>query len=217
VFLRGLILRNPQAPFNVIAEALTDWWDGLITLSVISVMWMLCCVTVLLGPPATFGLYYVTNRLAHGENVGFGGFFEGGRNHFRKSWLWALLNLTTAMLLGMNYLFYAQFEAVWALALQVLVLGLSLLWLCIQFYALPFLMEQEDKQLRLALRNGLLTTVVAPVYTLIVVALSASLIVLSFALILPLFFGALALVPSLGNRAMLERVETFGVHERDRS
>jgi hypothetical protein len=34
-------------------------------------------------------------------------------------------------------------------------------------------------------------------------------------LVMPLFLGAPGLVALLGTRAVMERIETFGVHERD--
>jgi uncharacterized membrane protein YesL len=206
-----------SAPLKVIAQAVVDWWDGVFTLAIIGVVWIFCWITVLLGPPATFGLYYVANRLAHGENVGVRGFIDGGRRFFLMSWMWALLNVMAVIALGVNALFYGQIDAVWALGLQVFVLGLGLLWLSIQFYTLPYMMEQDQKQLRLALRNGLITTLAAPVYTLMLLSLSAVLVVLSFVLVFPLIMGAPGLIAALGNHAVLERLEAFEVQQRDGS
>jgi hypothetical protein len=203
------------APFNVIAQAFADWWDELFGMAVISVAWLLCWLTIILGPPATFGLYYYSNGLAHGKNLGFGGFVEGGRRFFLKSWLWMLLNLAAFVLISVNVMFYGQFDTLWALFLRGLMLVTTLTWLGTQFYALPYLMEQEKQQLRLALRNGLLTLLAAPMYSLIIVVVAAVLMALSLLLVFPLILGVPALISALGTRAVSERLDAFRVRERD--
>ena len=203
------------APFNVIAQAFADWWDELFGMAAISVVWLLCWLTIILGPPATFGLYYYSNGLAHGKNPGFGGFVEGGRRFFLKSWLWMLLNLAAFVLLSVSVVFYGQFDALWALVVRGLMLAAALTWLGTQFYALPYLMEQENQQLRLALRNGLLTLLAAPMYSLIIIVLAAVLMALSLVLVFPLILGVPALISALGTRAVLERLDAFRVRERD--
>jgi len=203
------------APFQVILQSLRDWWDEWLNMLVIGVVWFVCLLTVLLGPPAILGLYHVTHALAHGESLGVSGLIAGGRRYFLKGWLWALVNLVAAILLFANLLFYGQIDAVWSRFVQGLFLGLSVLWLVVQFYALPYLMEQEQQQVRLALRNGLLTVLASPGYTLVVVGVAALISLLSLLLVIPLFLGAPGLVALLGSRAVLERIETYGVHERD--
>lgn len=203
-------MKNLPPPFNVIAQAFADWWEELFGFVTLSLVWLLCWLTVILGPPATFGLYYVTNQLVHREYSGFGGFVEGSRRYFVKSWLWALVNLTAFLALLVSFVFYGQIDALWAIFPQGLILGLSIAWLCAQFYALPYLMEQEEKRLRLALRNALLTTLAAPVYSLIVVAFSSIAVLFGVFTVFPLIFGVPALISALGNRAVIERLEAFG-------
>lgn len=202
-------------PFQVILQSLRDWWDEWFNMLVVGVVWLLCWLTVFLGPPATLGLYHVTHALANGESLGLSGLIAGGRRYFLKGWLWALVNLAAMILLFVNLMFYGQVDAVWGVFLQGLFLGLSVLWLVVQFYTLPYLMEQDQQQLRLALRNGLLTVLASPGYTLVLVGVAALITVLSLLLVMPLFLGAPGLVALLGTRAVMERIETFGVRERD--
>ena len=68
------------APLQVILQSLRDWWDEWFNMLVVGLAWLLCLLTVLLGPPATLGLYHVTHALAHGESLGLSGLFAGGRN-----------------------------------------------------------------------------------------------------------------------------------------
>ena len=208
-------MRYLPAPFNVIVQAFVDWWDALFGMAAVSVVWLLCWVTIILGPPATFGLYYYANGLTHGKDPGFSGFIEGGRHFFFKSWLWMLLNLAALVVLSVSVVFYGQFDALWAFLLRGLMLATILTWLGTQFYALPYLMEQEKQQLRQALRNGLLTLLAAPVYSLIIMIGAAVMMVISLLLVIPIVFGVPALISVLGTRAVLERMEAFGVRERD--
>ena len=208
-------MRNLPAPIQVTAQALTDWWDDWVNLVIVNLACLLCWLTVLLGPPATFGLYYVTNSLAHGESLGLRGLLTGGRRYFFKSWLWALLNLGVIIIVVVNVLFYAQFDGDWVVFVQGFYILAAVLWLIVQFYALPYLMEQEQKRLRSALRNGLFTALAAPGYTLVVAGLTVLIIALSVGFVFPLLFGAPCLIAVLGNRAVLERLEAFGVREQE--
>jgi uncharacterized membrane protein YesL len=208
-------MRKWPVPLQVVGQALRDWWDDWLNMAVISLIWLLCWVTVVLGPSATFGVYYVTNQLAHGRSLGPRGLLEGGRRYFFKSWLWMLLNLVAAVVVVANVWFYGQFDADWAVIVRVVPPFLGLAWLVVQFYALPYLMEQEKKSLRLALRNGLFTFLAAPGYTAVVAGLAALIAALSAILVAPLFLGSACLIAALGNRAVRERVETFRVRERE--
>jgi uncharacterized membrane protein YesL len=208
-------MKNLPAPLQVIAQALVDWWDAWISMVIVNLAWILCWLTIVLGPPATFGLYHVTNRLAHGENLGLGGLIEGGRRYFVQSWLWMLLNLSVAIVIAVDLVFYTQIEAAWVGFLQGTFVILSLFWLMVQFYAPPYLMEQDNKSLKLTLRNGAFTVLAAPGYTIVVAGVAALLIVFSLFLVFPLFMGIPCLIAVIGNRAVMERMETYGVRERE--
>jgi uncharacterized membrane protein YesL len=210
-----IIMRKWPVPLQVIGQALRDWWDDWFNMALISLVWLLCWVTVVLGPPATFGVYYVTNQLARGRSLGLRGLLDGGRRYFLKSWLWMLLNLVVAVVVMTNIWFYGQFDADWAVIVRLFFSFLSLAWLIVQFYALPYLMEQEEESLRLALRNGLFTFLAAPGYAAVVAGLVALVAALSVILVAPLFLGSPCLIAALGNRAVRERVETFRVRERE--
>jgi uncharacterized membrane protein YesL len=209
------MIKKWPVPLQVIGQALRDWWDDWVNMVVIGLIWLLSWVTIVFGPPATFGVYYVTNRLAHGRSLGLRGLLEGGRRYFLKSWQWMLLNLMVAAVLAVNIWFYGQLDAGWAGTVRAFPLFLSLAWLVVQFYALPYLMEQEEKSLRLALRNGLFTFLAAPFYTAVVAGLAALIAVLSVWLVVPALLGSLCLIAALGNRAVRERLETYRVQERE--
>jgi len=207
-------VRSSSASLPVIVQSFQEWWDDWVNLTIQNLICLLCWLTIILGPPATFGLYYVTNRLAHGESIGLGGLVEGGRRYFLLSWLWMLINLLVAIIISYNYFFYTSYETLWTDFLQAFFIILGVIWLVVQFYALPYLMEQEKKHLGIALRNGLYTTLAAPGYTLVVTGVGALLATLSIVLIFPVFLGVPCLIILIGNRAVIERLATYQVRER---
>jgi len=208
-------ISESPVPLQVIGQAFRDWWDDWVNMIVLNLLWWLAWLTIVLGPPATFGLYYVTNNLAHGKSLGPRGLLEGGRLYFLQSWVWLLLNLMVFLVIGANYFFYASLTPTWANFLQAAFVLLGLAWLVVQFYALPYFMEQAEKRVGLALRNGLFTALAAPGYTLVVVGVAVLVAGLSAGTVALLFLGGPCLIAALGSRAVVERLETYRVRERE--
>lgn len=202
--------RQP-ASLRVLARLVAAWWDNWLGVATINLACTLCWLTIILGPPATFGVVYATNRMVHGESVDFGLFVEGLRRYFVKGWIWAGLNGLAFFLVTANLSFYGQLESVLGAPLQWLSLLLLALWLMAQLFGLPFLMEQTKESLLLALRNGLYTTLAAPGFALVLAAVALLLLVLSVLTIAPFLVGGPTLAIALGNQAVLERLETFGL------
>lgn len=195
----------------VIGLSLRAWWDDWVNMVALTLLWWLCWLTVVLGPPATFGLYHVANRLAYGQSVGPPGWWQGARRYFWQSWLWFVVNVLALLVLSVNYFFYAGLQAEWAGYLQAFFILLALVWLGLQFYALPLFMEQEEKSLWQSWRNGALTILASPGHALVI--LSAAFLIAAFSIrtLAPLFLGIPYLLALLGSRSVRERLETFGL------
>lgn len=200
---------------SVFAQSVTDWKDSWASLAVVCIAWLLAQVTVVLGPPATFGLYAVARRLANGENVGLTGLIEGARENFGKSWLWAALNLFVFGGLYINFFFYGSLTQAWAPYVQIFVLALALYWLAIQFYALPYSFEYGPS-IRLSIKNAFFTVMASWPFTLALMFL-ATLVALSAALVIPIFLGVPVIIPLMGFHAIRNRLEAFGLREREKS
>jgi len=93
---------------------------------------------------------------------------------------------------------------------QVFFVATGLLWIATQFYTWPFLLEQEDKRLRLALQNGLFLTLANPIYTLMLLGTVALAVVVSAVTLLPLAVFATSFIALLANRAVRERLIAYG-------
>jgi uncharacterized membrane protein YesL len=200
---------------QVAGRAVRDWWDDWVNLAVVNLAWGLAWLTVILGPPATLGLFYVANELAHGRSVGLRGLVEGGRRFFLAGWGWFLLNLVVGALLAANILFYASLSAGWAPYVRGAFIFIAVFWLVVQFYTPAYMVEQARPRLGLALRNSLFTTLAAPGYTFTLVVLALVLLAISLGTAALFFLGGVCLAAVLANRAVLERLETYKVRERE--
>ena len=212
---RSVNLKLP-ASIRTIWTSIVTWWDGWLDFEVITLVWFFAQVTVVLGPPATFGLYYVAHAMINdGEALGARGLIQGARKYFWKAMLWGSLNWLAWILAYVNLIFYSQVNSTFGFVAEIMVLVVISLWLVTQFYAVPYFMEQEDKNIFLALRNGILTTLATPFYTLVLMILVVVLIAVSGLFVLPLFLGAPALIAVLGTQAMIDRLISFGKKTAD--
>ncbi|HEX7005348.1 MAG TPA: hypothetical protein VF168_14280 [Trueperaceae bacterium] len=199
-----------MAAIPVFLRGLGDWWRDWVNMAVLNLAWMLCWLTVVLGPPATFAAYRVANDFAHERTLYPRELPSMLRRYFLKSWLWFLLQLLVAAGVLVNLQFYGGLGSGLGSVLQGATLAAAVAWLLLQLYALPYLMEQDRPSLRQALRNSLLTTLASPLYTLILGVVIAILLALCVRLPFLLLFGIPMLIAVTCSHAVLERLERFG-------
>jgi uncharacterized membrane protein YesL len=198
---------------SVFVRALRDWWRDWVNMAVLNLVWMLCWLTVILGPPATFTAYKVANDFAN-ERTLYPRELPGMlRRYFLQSWLWFLLQLVVAAAVLVNLQFYGGLGGGLGAVLTGATLVVAGIWLLVQLYTLPYLMEQERPGLHLALRNSLLTALASPLYTLIFGAIVALLLAICVRLPFLLLFGVPMLIAVTSSHAVLERLERFGKRE----
>jgi len=196
---------------RVLFSWLVDAWHNLWELLVFNLLWLVLCIPLITAPPAFAGLYYATNRLAHGKEVDWRVFFEGFRLHFWLSWRWGLVNLLVSAIGFLNYIFYGRFQANWSAWVQGAILGLILIWGLVQFYTFPLLLEQSERKLGIALRNSLVMYLRLPGFS-----LGLSLAVLVTAMLLTRLAWPTWLVLNAGlfaylaNRATIYMIEKLG-------
>jgi len=199
-----------QDALRVAGRTLRDWYYSMLGLAIVSLVWAVCAVTVVLLAPATAGLYAVTNSAAHGTGSQLSEFVEGTRRYLWVSVRWLLLNVVVGVILAVNVVFYAGLPNTLSRVIFPTVVAASLLWLMVQFYTWPFLLEQEVPRLRTALRNGLFLTLGAPFYSLTLLVIVLIAIALSVATVLPLAIFISSFIALLGNHAVVERLARYG-------
>jgi len=206
------------APLRVIGRSVVDWWDGWLDFELITILWFFAQLTIILGPPATFGVYHVIHVMAReGEATGIKGMIQGARMYFGKSLVWGLVHWVALILAYVNVVFYWQMGNTLGSIAMWIVLLLVFTYLVAQFYTVAFFMQMKDDQKRVfvAFRNGLFLALGTPVFTFVLVLLSVILVVLSVVLVIPIFLGVPALIAVLGTRGMIDRLESFNLLKKD--
>jgi uncharacterized membrane protein YesL len=206
------------APLAAIGRSIVMWWDGWLDFWVISMVWALAQVTVVLGPPATFGLYHVIHLMAHeGDSTGIKGMFQGARMYFGKSLVWGLINWAALLLAFVNIGFYIQVENTIGLIARWIVIVLTITYLVAQFYAVAFFMQMQDdsKKVLMALRNGLFLALGQPIFTFVLVLFAVLVMGLSVGLVIPFFLGTPALIAVLGTEGMRDRLRAFNLIKKE--
>ncbi len=197
------------ASLRVIWLSTLHWWDDLVIQAVMNLLFLLSWVTVILGPPVTFGIHYVESQYVRGDNLGLKGVWEGAKKYFVISWIWMLVNVVLLYLCIVNANFYLSIEAYWGAIGRYIVLVLGSAWFIIQFYAVPFLMIQEKPSLITAWRNGFMMTMASPLYLLILLLFLLVFGLFSFLLGLPMLLGYITLFIIIANQAVKDRLEVF--------
>ncbi len=206
-------MKQLTASWQVIRNSLTEWWYAWLSLLILNTLLALCWITVVLGPPATFGFYYAVHSLITTHGTNWREFVQGTKRYFFKGWLWMLMNTAAVLLLRISIEFYSQFAQTTIFLVLTLVIGF--VWFCIQFYGLTYLVEQEKKDLRHAFRNALLTVFASPLYTLMLLMFLAVILWLSLSVPILFVIGSPALIAVLGIHAVRERLTTFNVRQRE--
>lgn len=211
------MLAELSRSFKVIRTSLTIWWNDWLPLATLNLGWILCLLTLVLGPPATFAIYRAAHMSVNRQDIYFRELVLLLRHDLLKSWLWLLVNLLITMVIWLNLQFYTQFNAGWTVGLQFILLLIGALWFALQVYALPYLIEQKSFSLRQAFRNALFTVLASPVYSVVLICFVGFLVYAGIRFMFLFFLGLPCLVAVLGTCAVKERLETFGVRQGDKA
>jgi uncharacterized membrane protein YesL len=201
---------------RMLRDRLLDAYMGVIPLVTINVIWFVASLPLVTAIPAAGALFYATNQMAHGKPAGWQTFIEGFRLCFRRSWGWGLLNLLVgASLVAYLSIFSRQRES-WATWASAFIVVIAFLWLTLQIYVFPLLLEQVEPKLGLAFRNSLVLMLRRPMYSFGAALLLIVLAVGSTILIAPAWFVITGAVCAyLANRVVLNSIRTLGSGEPD--
>lgn len=175
----------------------------------VGVTWRLALAAALVLPlpPILGALSFVTNQIARGKAVGWDTFLRGLRRYWTKSYVVVLLVVLGLALILFNLWFYSSLlDAAWAPAMRLLSTLILFLWIAVQLFWFPMLLELESESILQSLKDAVLMTVLTPLFTLILVLAASVLLGLSLVLVLPVVFFSLALLSLLGNVATRDRL-----------
>jgi uncharacterized membrane protein YesL len=194
-------------------NALKIWWEVWLGLWLFGLVWVLCWITIVLGPPATFGFYHAIRWLLVEKETRWNEFYDPSKKYFLTSWLWFLVNLLVLYTVFANYVFYSNSSGSFGPVLQILALLIGFVWVAAQFYALPYFVLMEKKSLPLAWKNALFTILASPLFSLTVWMVLASLIFLHI-FIMPVFLAGPGLVALLASLSVEDRIQRFGIRKQ---
>jgi len=123
---------------------------------IVNILWALLTLPIITAPGAMAGLFYATNKLAKNEVINSRIFFDGFRKFFWVSWRWALLNIIVFLAIYMNYEYYLNADGPNAKWLLGIVIGFGIIWIMLQLFIFPLLIEQYEKGLLNAVRSSIL-------------------------------------------------------------
>jgi hypothetical protein len=168
--------------------------------------WVLIFIPIVLASPATGGLYYAANQLAHGRDGGLMVYWEGLKTYIWPSYRWGILNLVIAFLFNINIWFYG--DAPWQFApyLRVAFIVSAIFWAALQLYTFPFMIEQEEPLVKTALRNSLIAVVRFPLRS-----FGVLLLVFAIAFVSTYFYFVLWVVVSISMIAYISNKNTLRV------
>jgi uncharacterized membrane protein YesL len=201
-------------PFRLIWNALKTWWEGWLSLLLFGLVWVLCWATLVLGPPATFGLFFAVRTWMVEKETRWDQYYQMSKKHLLNSWAWFLANLIILFLVYANNAFYDNLASSLGRVLKAISLGVLFLWVAVQFYALPYYVLMEKKNLFIAWKNGLFTILASPIFSLTIWVTLSLLLILNLTII-PIFFGGPGLIVLLVSMAVEDRIEKFGIRERE--
>lgn len=190
---------------RLIGKSLSDVFEHLLPFIVASVLWWLCVLSVVLGPPATVALFTFTDPRRSVDRPEFGEVIEGFRRQAIPAWKLALSTIPFVALLVWDLGFYGGTDNTFAL--------LSPLWFVLLLLAVALtlaanaVMGLTGAPLGSSLRQAAFVTLGAPFATLIVLIVVIFYVLGGTALVVPLIMIVPALVTSLVNRLVLRQLK----------
>ena len=171
---------------------------------------------LILAPLVTGGLYSVTVEIARERRIEFGYFWQGLKSYARLGWTMGAIVLASGVVLVFDVYFYFTQENMVFPVIGFLGLWALLFWITVQIYLFPLVTMQEDKRIKVILKNASLLTLAFPLFALGIVVITALVTALSvllvFILLATLWMPFIAILNSRATLSSLQQVE--GIKQR---
>lgn len=206
------------------------WWGikesfyQLGRLVILNVTWVLFSLPVITLPAATLALAHSIRIMVIDEtNYSWNIFLEGFKRYLFSSWRWFLPAILSPVIFIYNILFFAVESYTLSVIVQAANIVMLVIWLFLQTFTLPFLVEQEKPVMRTALLNGVkllyrkpglywFTTIFLWVFLTFSIFLITPIFIISIAM--GLFISMYCVQVYLGNRGMIPEEESSKVYKK---
>lgn len=166
---------------------------------------------VLIPNPLSVGIYYYANQIAHDERVDISTYWEGVKLYWLRGLFLFVVNLALILIVSFNIYFYLNIPSnIWLHLVAIIWFYVALIWVGIQLYLGPLLIEQKRKGLLLLLRNAFLLLIDNVFFTLTILIIE--IILIFIALLIPpiatlLIKSVLATIESFALLNVLEKYQ----------
>ena len=174
---------------------------------------------LILAPPMTGGLYHVASHIAREKRVEFGYLWEGIKTNARLSWALGGIVIFSGAILVVDVRFYLTSENRIFAVIGFLGLWAILFWVTVQVYLFPLMIMQEDRRVKVILKNASLITLAYPFYALVILIIAllatALSILLVFILLATLWMPFVTVLFSRATFSSLGEVEAYRQRETE--
>lgn len=223
-------------PFRIIGRSAVDLYDNLFPMVGMNLLWLLLSIPVVLAitavllivglssevafsiallfaviapSPASVGIHLFVNQLAKDERADFELFWTGLRTLWTRSLLLLAIGLGGAVLLGVNLYFYLVNDVQILHYLSILWVYVMITWVMMMLFMNPLLVEQENKSIKLILRNAFFLCLgnLLPSVVILIVLVLVSALSIGVTLLVALVGGAF--VATVETRTVLTYLEKY--------
>lgn len=210
--------------------SLALWWgikEGFYQLGrliVLNVTWILFSLPIITLPAATLALAYSIRIMVIDEtNYSWKIFVESFKRYLISSWRWFLPAILLPVIFIYNILFFAVESYTLSVIIQAANIVMLLIWLILQTFTLPFLVDQEQPVMRVALLNSIRLLYQKPglywfTTTFLWVFLTFSVVLITPIFIISIAFGLFIIMYCvqvyLGRRGMVPEEESSKVYKK---
>lgn len=194
--------------FLVMGRIFKATYEDLFLCVLMSIAWWVGMIPIVTIPMVIMGMHSASNRLANYRRVDNSFFWGGMRTHIGKGWLLFLASVLIPAAILFNIWFYLNSEG-WLAFIGFAWAWLLLLVLMTGQYLFPLIWQQDDPDVRLALRNSLLLALRYPLYSIFMLLFQLVLLAISAGLTLPLVLlypGMIALTQNFALAGILQEM-----------
>jgi uncharacterized membrane protein YesL len=179
-------------------RGLRDAYDQFVLVMVVSVLWWLCAVLIVPGPPATVALFRMMDPRNQIEMPEIRDFFRTMRESFKTAWGVAAFTLPVILVLSWNMLFFRDSDSFFAMMVPLWFVMIVITWL-LMIYALATVAAMES-YVRNAFRGAVYLLVMWPFTSLFLFLLLSLISTLFTVLVLPLILFGPGVAAAVINR-----------------
>jgi uncharacterized membrane protein YesL len=184
-------VNNFRTVLSLFGRAIAAIWQDLWTVLVVDALWLLSNLLLIPGPPATLALTAYCNGIVAGEPLDHLDYWRYFKQSWGIGWKWGAFNLLVmTFLAGDFYITSRALDFPGRKLMLGVYLGLGIIWLVLQLFALPFLYEQKTMRLRQAWGNSQVLLASNPGFMLILLVGLGLVLLIGIPLFgLTIFFG----------------------------